>query len=67
VSSAGTLGGIRASRSGLFFEMLRVARHSGARTLVGENVPNLLTIHQGKDFRKLTLEEAVAIALTQIE
>jgi len=47
--------------------MLRVARHSGARTLVGENVPNLLTIRQGKDFRMLTLEEAVAIALTQIE
>lgn len=50
LSSAGTLGGITASRSGLFFEMLRVARESGARTLVGENVPNLLTINRGRDF-----------------
>ena len=51
LSSAGTLGGITASRSGLFFEMLRVAKASGAHTLVGENVPNLLTINRGRDFR----------------
>ncbi len=59
LSSAGTLGGIRASRSSLFFEMLRVARESGARTLVGENVPNLLTIHKGRDFR-IVLDALVA-------
>ena len=51
ISSAGTLGGIRAERSGLFFEMLRVAKAAGAHTLVGENVPNLLTINNGLDFR----------------
>jgi DNA (cytosine-5)-methyltransferase 1 len=31
--------------------MLRVAKASGAHTLVGENVPNLLTINQGRDFQ----------------
>ena len=51
LSSAGTLGGINARRSGLFFEMLRVAKASGAHTLVGENVPNLLTINRGLDFQ----------------
>ena len=50
LSSAGTLGGISGARSGLFFEMLRVAKESGAHTLVGENVPNLLTINRGRDF-----------------
>ncbi|MBP1880444.1 hypothetical protein J2Z84_003783 [Agrobacterium rubi] len=30
--------------------MLRVAKASGAHTLIGENVPNLLTINGGKDF-----------------
>lgn len=51
LSSAGTLGGITAKRSGLFFQMLRIAKASGAHTLVGENVPNLLTINRGQDFR----------------
>jgi DNA (cytosine-5)-methyltransferase 1 len=50
LSSAGTLGGIEADRSGLFFKMLEVAKKAGAHTLIGENVPNLLTINQGKDF-----------------
>jgi hypothetical protein len=31
--------------------MLRVAKGSGAHTLVGENVPNLLTINRGRDFQ----------------
>jgi DNA (cytosine-5)-methyltransferase 1 len=51
ISAAGTRGGIRAERSGLFFEMLRVGKAAGAHTLVGENVPNLLTINNGADFR----------------
>jgi DNA (cytosine-5)-methyltransferase 1 len=50
ISSAGTLGGIRAERSGLFFDMLRTAKAAGANTLIGENVPNLLTINEGGDF-----------------
>lgn len=58
ISSAGRLGGLAGSRSGLFFEMLRVAVTSGAETLVGENVPNLLTINKGQEFA------AVLTALT---
>lgn len=50
ISSAGLLGGIKAKRSGLFFEMLRVAKATRAHTLVGENVPNLLTMNRGRDF-----------------
>ena len=50
ISSAGVLGGIHADRSGLFFEMLRAAKAAQAHTVVGENVPNLLTINEGKDF-----------------
>lgn len=59
ISSAGTLGGIRAERSGLFFEMLRIAKAAGAHTLIGENVPNLLTINHGLDFQLIldTLSE----------
>ena len=55
ISSAGTLGGIHAERSGLFFEMLQAAKTAGAHSLVGENVPNLLSINNGADFR-LVLE-----------
>lgn len=51
ISSAGTLGGINGTRSGLFFEMLRTATAANAHTLIGENVPNLLTMNEGKDFQ----------------
>lgn len=51
LSSAGVLGGINGSRSGLFFDMVRVAKACGAHTLVGENVPNLLSINKGTDFQ----------------
>ncbi len=53
LSSAGKLGGLSGARSGLFFEMLRVARESGAHTIIGENVPNLLTIGQGSEFAEV--------------
>lgn len=53
LSSAGTLGGLGAKRSGLFYEMLRVSVESGAHTLIGENVPNLLTINGGSDFNRV--------------
>ena len=51
ISSAGTLSGINGTRSGLFFEMLRTATAANAHTLIGENVPNLLTMNEGKDFQ----------------
>lgn len=43
ISVAGPQIGITGSRSGLFFDMLRVAKASGAHTIVGENVPALLS------------------------
>jgi DNA (cytosine-5)-methyltransferase 1 len=49
ISSAGKQGGLAGDRSGLFFDMLRVAVASGAHTIIGENVPNLLTINGGRD------------------
>lgn len=42
LSSAGILGGINGLRSGLFFDMVRIAKECKAHTLVGENVPNLV-------------------------
>lgn len=51
LSSAGVLSGINGLRSGLFFDMVRIANKSGAHTIVGENVPNLLTINKGQDFQ----------------
>lgn len=53
LSSAGRLGGLSGSRSGLFFEMLRVAAASGAGTIVGENVPNLLNLRKGHEFKQV--------------
>ena len=40
--------------------MLRTAKAAGAHTLIGENVPNLLTINDGNDFHVVldTLSEA---------
>jgi DNA (cytosine-5)-methyltransferase 1 len=51
ISKAGTQIGIGGDRSGLFFRMVDVARRSGAHTIIGENVPNLLTVNSGLDFQ----------------
>lgn len=53
ISSAGNLAGLDGKRSGLFFDMVSVAQRAGAHTIVGENVPNLLTVNKGKDFERL--------------
>src|SRR5262245_60592539 len=37
---AGRMRGIQAARSRLFFEMVRFAHRCGAKTVIGENVPN---------------------------
>ncbi len=50
LSSAGKQVGIQGERSGLFFEMLRVAEEANAHTIIGENVPNLLHVNKGRDF-----------------
>ena len=47
--SAGKQVGIQGERSGLFFEMLRVAGEANAHTIIGENVPNLLYVNKGQD------------------
>src|SRR5262245_33155219 len=53
LSIAGKQVGMAGARSSLFFEMMRVASAAQAHTIVGENVSNLLTIHDGADFRAL--------------
>ena len=50
ISVAGLRKGLAGDRSGLFFEMLRVAKQSGAHSVVAENVPNLLTLESGNAF-----------------
>ncbi len=47
ISVAGSGAGLEGSRSGLFYELLRVARESKATTIVAENVPNLLSMNSG--------------------
>lgn len=53
ISVAGLRKGLSGDRSGLFFEMLRVAKQSGAHSVVAENVPNLLTLEGGTAFETI--------------
>lgn len=55
VSVAGLRKGLAGNRSGLLFRMIDFAQASGASTIVAENVPNLLRLEGGHNFR-LTLE-----------
>lgn len=59
ISVAGLQRGLAGEKSGLFFELLRVASESRAHTIVAENVPNLLVMEKGETFR------AVISALSQ--
>ena len=61
ISVAGSQKGLKGSRSGLFFEMIRVARKAGAHTIVAENVPNLLRLEKGQLF------ESILQAFSQID
>jgi len=56
ITIAGRMRGLDGHRSGLFFDMVRVAQRCSARTLVAENVPNLLGNRKGRDF-KTVLDE----------
>jgi len=60
LSVAGNRKGLDGNRSGLFFELVRVARESGAHSIIGENVPNLIRSRGGADFDSVinTLSEA---------
>lgn len=49
LSVAGLQAGLAGERSGLFFEHLRIAKECGARWVVFENVPGLLSSNRGRD------------------
>lgn len=50
VSVAGKREGLAGSRTGLFWEVVRIARELQPSWMVLENVPGLLTSHSGRDF-----------------
>ena len=50
ISVAGNQAGLTGKRSGLFYELLRVAEESNCRALVAENVVNLLRLDNGDQF-----------------
>lgn len=50
LSVAGKRAGLSGARSGLFFDALRFATHTKAKTILLENVPGLLSSNQGRDF-----------------
>jgi|LULN01.1.fsa_nt_gb DNA (cytosine-5)-methyltransferase 1 len=50
LSVAGKGGGLRASRSGLFFEAMRIIRAKRPRYIIFENVKGLLSSQGGSDF-----------------
>src|SRR3990167_5674908 len=49
LSVAGKRAGLKGERSGLFWEILRVAEREDPRWLLLENVPGLLSSHGGRD------------------
>lgn len=51
LSVAGLRRGLAGEKSGLFFRMVDVAVEARAHTIVAENVPNLLTLERGENFR----------------
>jgi len=53
ISAAGLQLGLEGLRSGLFFQMLRIAGECNAHTIVAENVPNLLAMRKGAVFRQV--------------
>jgi DNA (cytosine-5)-methyltransferase 1 len=55
ISVAGLRRGLAGARSGLLFHMIDFAQASGAGAIIAENVPNLLRLESGENFR-LTLE-----------
>lgn len=50
VSVAGTRKGLAGERTGLFWQIVRIARELQPRWMVLENVPGLLSSHGGRDF-----------------
>lgn len=56
LSVAGKRAGLAGARSGLFYEMVRIADELKAPWLVWENVPGLLSSHRGRDFAAVLVE-----------
>lgn len=52
-SVAGLREGVAGDRGRLYLEFLRAAKSMGARWVVIENVPGLLSVHGGKDFQTI--------------
>jgi DNA (cytosine-5)-methyltransferase 1 len=50
LSVAGKRAGLAGARSGLFYDALRLATHTKAKTIILDNVPGLLSSNQGRDF-----------------
>lgn len=57
-SRAGNMGGVKSERGSLMLGFLKACRDAGPRWIVAENVPNLLSIHKGRDYQ--TFLETVA-------
>lgn len=53
ISVAGKKAGLDGLRSGLFFEMLRIAEDAGVHTIVAENVPRIITMENGTAFERV--------------
>jgi DNA (cytosine-5)-methyltransferase 1 len=53
LSVAGNREGLSGERSGLFYELARIARELRPRLLVWENVPGLLSSDDGRDFARV--------------
>lgn len=56
LSFAGKRKGLAGERSGLFHEAMRLVRGINPRVLILENVPGLLSSHEGRDFGSLLSE-----------
>lgn len=53
LSVAGQGRGLSGARSGLFFQLLRIALESKCHTIIAENVPNLIRMGQGVEFESV--------------
>ena len=56
LSVAGKQGGIHCERSGLFFKAVELVRRLKPLLFIWENVPNVLSLHGGKDFQTVLQE-----------
>ena len=56
ISVAGNQVGLIGERSGLFYELLRIAKESKCQTLIAENVVNLLHLAKGDEFASVLRE-----------